>query len=219
LANSGSVSNDWLQLQYGWLPLLSDVNGACEELARKMTYQPEVGNVKATSKQQRDIKLDGVKVNPTWPAYSGSGSIEITCNGCIEYRIGSRTFATLANTGLINPLEVAWELIPYSFVVDWFLPVGGFLNNLDYDVGLEFTRGWYSFHGSGRVNLGPASGPNSDGVTTQEWSGGYISVESRGFRREALSGFPAVPTPGFKDPLSLRHVENALALLRQAVGR
>jgi hypothetical protein len=29
--------------------------------------------------------------------------------------------------GLVNPLEIAWEVVPYSFVVDWFLPVGSYI--------------------------------------------------------------------------------------------
>jgi hypothetical protein len=33
--------------------------------------------------------------------------------------------------GLSNPLKVAWNAIPYSFVVDWFLNVGSLLNFLD----------------------------------------------------------------------------------------
>jgi hypothetical protein len=35
------------------------------------------------------------------------------------------------NLGLTDPLSVAWELIPYSFVVDWFVPIGTYLDNLN----------------------------------------------------------------------------------------
>jgi hypothetical protein len=30
-------------------------------------------------------------------------------------------------SGLKDPLSVAWELLPYSFVADWFIPIGDFL--------------------------------------------------------------------------------------------
>jgi hypothetical protein len=42
--------------------------------------------------------------------------------------------------GLINPASVVWELVPYSFVVDWFVPVGGFLSSFTWDVGLKILR-------------------------------------------------------------------------------
>jgi hypothetical protein len=33
--------------------------------------------------------------------------------------------------GLNTPLQILWELVPFSFVVDWFLPVGRLLNNFE----------------------------------------------------------------------------------------
>ena len=33
--------------------------------------------------------------------------------------------------GLADPATVVWELIPYSFVVDWFIPIGSYLENLN----------------------------------------------------------------------------------------
>jgi hypothetical protein len=33
--------------------------------------------------------------------------------------------------GLLDPATVLWEIIPYSFVVDWFLPIGSYLDNLN----------------------------------------------------------------------------------------
>jgi hypothetical protein len=32
--------------------------------------------------------------------------------------------------GLTDPFQVLWEITPFSFVFDWFLPVGAFLENL-----------------------------------------------------------------------------------------
>jgi hypothetical protein len=45
--------------------------------------------------------------------------------------------------GLINPAVVAWELVPFSFLVDWFIPVGKFLDSwtdqLGYDIQYPFS--------------------------------------------------------------------------------
>lgn len=40
-----------------------------------------------------------------------------------------------------NPVEWVWELIPFSFVVDWLIPVGEYLGTLDAMYGLGNVRG------------------------------------------------------------------------------
>lgn len=42
--------------------------------------------------------------------------------------------------GLINPATVAWEVVPFSFLVDWFLPVSRFLESQTDTLGLSITR-------------------------------------------------------------------------------
>lgn len=37
--------------------------------------------------------------------------------------------AAVAGLGINNPASIVWEAIPFSFVLDWFLPVGNFLSN------------------------------------------------------------------------------------------
>jgi hypothetical protein len=33
--------------------------------------------------------------------------------------------------GVLDPLSVAWEVLPFSFVADWFIPIGTYLENLN----------------------------------------------------------------------------------------
>ena len=134
----------------------------------------------------------------------------------MEYEVLSETAEFIANTGLLNPLSVAWELVPYSFVADWFLPVGSYLNNLDYDLGLRFLKGWITTKTLVSGHVESLGGTHSSGATTQTWSGGYISCEVSGITRQGMGSFPAVPYPRWKDPISLSHALNAIALLRTA---
>lgn len=217
--STGSVARDWLSLQYGWVPLLSDINGACEELANHMTYQPPVYRATGSGKSERSFDQEFSKFNPIYPPTRASVKSEVTCNGVIEYRVRAEWADLARTTGLINPLATAWELLPYSFVVDWFVPVGNFLNNLDYDLGVEFSRGWISTHAQHSFTVVAIGGPQDDGNQTFTWSGGRQHQTVTGYRRTPLGSFPSVPAPSFKDPLSLRHVENALALLRTVFDR
>ena len=42
--------------------------------------------------------------------------------------------------GFINPAVVVWDAVPYSFVVDWFLPVGKFLQSFSNDFGITLIE-------------------------------------------------------------------------------
>lgn len=47
--------------------------------------------------------------------------------------------------GLLNPLSFAWEVVPYSFVVDWFIPVGTMLRQLTDYAGCSITDGYTTY--------------------------------------------------------------------------
>lgn len=59
----------------------------------------------------------------------------LTC----RFKINNPDLLLPAKVGLTNPLSVAWELIPFSFVVDWFLPIGKYLDALDVPLLYTFT--------------------------------------------------------------------------------
>jgi hypothetical protein len=55
---------------------------------------------------------------------------------------------TLNQLGLLNPLSLIYELTPWSFVVDWFVPIGPVLNALTAPAGLIFVSGTKSVKSS-----------------------------------------------------------------------
>lgn len=63
--------------------------------------------------------------------------------GC-EIRVVNPTLRKLRDTGLINPLQTAWELVPFSFVIDWFVNVGDHISALGMFTGLEVRNGFTS---------------------------------------------------------------------------
>lgn len=216
LPNSGSVAQDWLAMQYGWKPLLSDVYGGAEELARTISGRPPACQVRSKATTSDFLSVEVPAINSTSPPFRGNREISCTSFGVIEYRITDQLASLAANTGVTNPLSIAWELLPYSFVVDWFLPVGTFLNNLDFDNGIEFSRGYMSHKTKASWRLKMVSGTYGTSDNNQTWSGGSYSADAPAFERDVLGSFPSLTVPQWRNPLSLQHVENALALLRTA---
>jgi hypothetical protein len=222
---AGGIPEQWLALQYGWKPLLSDVYGSCEELARTITgrncpaYQAQGTGAEKEQKEFLHVSASGL---PDWIWYF---DFEARSRVRVEYEVLSEGASFLSRTGITNPALLAWELLPYSFVVDWFYPVGTFLQNCDFASGLGFRQGYYSTKVTGKfgvraVNL--SKPPPGVGSTGQHWTGGYggctLTGKFEAFKRDPIFSWPAVSPPRLKDPFSPTHVANALSLLATAVS-
>jgi len=115
--------------------------------------------------------------------------------------------------GLYDPLSVAWELVPFSFVADWFIPIGTYLDNLAAIPNISALT-WVCnirfYSGSGIGYSVDASGNNYKGSRTNK--------SSITFSRSPYSLDTANVFPEFKklpDALSSGHIKNAVALLHQ----
>lgn len=221
---AGGIPEQWLALQYGWKPLLSDVYGSCEELAALTTgVQPEVFTVTATAQTNFDRSTyvsggDGGWIPPVeWSSSSGA----VRGKALVAAKVSSDFVTGASRTGLINPLTLGWELLPYSFVVDWFYPVGDFLERCNATDGLTFSRGYITQKYNMNWRAALKGSPNFSG--TPGWSGsvsgGNHTAMFSGYSREVLSWFPSPSWPSFKDPFSPTHVANGLSLLATAFGR
>lgn len=135
--HSKNVANAWLSLHFGWAPLMQDIHSALEIL----------------DKPPRELKIrgSGRYSPPRWGQLDGYGS-GIYNYGIFSCRMGANQVVTnaahaqMSALGLVNPAAVAWELVPYSFVVDWFGNVGQVLESYTDFVGLELERPWTTHH-------------------------------------------------------------------------
>jgi len=217
-----SVAENWLALQYGWKPLLADIHGALRSFANYCIQEPEV--VRSVKSSSRLCSKTTSEVGTTSSWYVKTGELRVatysSCRMGFRYTIDSKLKAFAAQTGFTNPINLAWEVLPYSFVVDWFLPIGPYLETLSAFDGLAFLDGWvtnatvqytsgyHNYHGRFPVQQNP-----EDTKFTKQaryWRE-YIVIS-----REKLFSFPSATMPTFKNPLSVTHVLNGLALLRAA---
>lgn len=205
-------AGNWLELQYGWLPLLSDIHGAAEHLSRfnnpdLFPPRPVVSNGKLSYSD---------KVEP----YSGAKTdrhSEVSLRVKYWVTVDSSHMRQLTTLGLTNPALLAWELLPYSFVVDWFVPVGKWLGTFDATVGLSFVGGFRQMYLKQDVSLTLASNfTYGDFQYTYDAKG---HAEMVTLERVRENSFPSPTFPSFKDPFSVTHVANALALLTQVFKR
>jgi hypothetical protein len=219
------IADQWLSLQYGWKPLLSDVYDLVNGLHKREKYQPKV--FRCSSKKDKVAGSDSSWAYGLGPGYTNPprnyGRRSTTAIS--KYMIRAFPDAVLAEPaalGFTNPLVVAWEVTPWSFVVDWFLPVGRYLEQL------SATHGWHFYDGCVST-LVKANELAEYSISLNYTSAGWTYTNSRSmkgtncsyvsFTRTTLGSFPLPDIPQFKNPFSVAHVENALALLSQAFGR
>lgn len=214
------IPHAWLEVQYGWNPLMDDVSGACQQLsagasgghpfrvtchgrARSMIDSWSWGKV-------TDHTASGLRLHKT-----GRNFAHVR----LDYELNGPLLATLSSLGLTNPQEIVWELLPYSFVLDWFLPIGNWLRTMDADFGWRFlggtlTQGYdYVTEGQG-IQYPPGMDPSITGMYSTGFATSRQSVLS--FSRSVYTSSPRAGYPTLKNPLSVQHVANGLSLLLNA---
>lgn len=126
------IASKWLKYQYGIIPTIMEVNGLSEFIHQKVKEGFITG--KTTIKrdffytiQRNTARFKGA--NPRFGTYFRKNTF--------RYRVSSEGLRSPSQSGITNPAAFVYELIPYSFVLDWFIPVGDYLATLDALVGVE----------------------------------------------------------------------------------
>lgn len=206
---SGTVANKWLEYQYGWKPLVSSVYGVFDELMEKSIARELTVTLRARRRLSETF-------NTTF-APEGYDTILNTSRNKYRQEIGvvlkpGAMSPSVANYTSLNPLSIAWELLPYSFVVDWFVNVGGYLRNAETAMiyGRSFVRGWSTY------------GYRSDQEINRSGSGPYYVARSKGSstlckkQRSKLTSYPSPRLPVLNTfGLGSTRLLSAAALLRQ----
>ena len=202
--NGARLDRLWLELNFGWGPLMDDIGQMCAVLGQSVPT--DVIRASATGPLDFFRRQEG----PYW-------SITNQAFGVMKLRYSTVVDSVNPNVllakqlGLTNPAQVAWDAVPFSFVVDWFLPVNKYLSAFDASLG---------------VNLGPVTVSKSCQTEGSFSIADWVSIPPRVgagsskaylFRR-TVGAMP--PMPSFSDRLvmptgSLWQAATSVALATQ----
>lgn len=127
-------ANIFLEGLFGWLPLYGSIVAGMEILTDDAPYE-RISRSRKVSKKFPWKDLPGF--NPGF--LSQDCLLTVRCNQSAVFRLENPN-AWLANQmGLINPAVVAWDLVPWSFVVNMFVNVNSLINQFTDFYGLEVT--------------------------------------------------------------------------------
>jgi hypothetical protein len=218
-----SLANNWLQMQYGWKPLLMDIDGSMRALANYMVQSPQVRTVRGSATKKTILRGQPTQAGV---ALSDLGVYEIctstTVKFGVSYGIDAPLTTFLSQTGFTNPINLVWEILPYSFVVDWFLPIGPYLETLSAWHGTAFVGGFKNSFTRQNITASVyfekrPDPPNPNNYTRS--GRGSFNREWIIHDRAKLLVPPTVSFPTLKNPFSITHAANGLALLRSAFKR
>jgi hypothetical protein len=209
------LSNMWLEFRYGWQPLLSDLFGVAETLAEDLDFGRTLKRIAISKSYQSSF----VTTSSSHSLNYGATDVSFTkwrnvYKIVIYYRVTNPNAHLREQLGLNNPLQIAWNLLPYGYIVDWFVNVNSFLAEISATSGLTFhegTESWAALNMSNRSIHTSAYNPSSPTLTEYDL---HCSTKKKEYRRTVLSSFPTA-TIRWGSGVGWSRGITAVALLRQ----
>ena len=123
-----TVANAHLEIIFGWTPLVADIVAATQTVCQMAA---------------KDVFLEA---SATTTGFAKSGMDTYSTKSRVAYsvavRIDNPNLWLAERAGALNPLAVAWGLVPWSFVVNMFVNTGQLVQQVTDFAGLEFSDIW-----------------------------------------------------------------------------
>lgn len=205
-----ALSSGWLAWQYGLRPLLGTVYGLADENLRVVINRSQDFRVRVSE----SIVNPEVQTDSLWGILSFRGNGTLKRSITLGIRLRTDQFDPTRFTSL-NPVSIAWELLPFSFVYDWFLNVGGYLRNMETYLlyNNRFVSGYRTDLKAGSFSLTRPYAASNGYSNTQ----GDVKVVE--IRRSVLTSYPVPQLPSFRASLGSSRLLSSAALVGQLLGR
>lgn len=197
---------DWLEFRYGWRILLYDYENFVE-------FVEKVDDGRKRFKNRAGRTETDTLSTVTHDRSQASNGYSWDVNDLINYSYRGSIVADIEPPKLgLNPIRTAWELLTLSFVIDWFLNIGQWLETMSF---LTLTRDYSAAAG---VHLEYERHMLMYDTT---WTAGYsgtVYAEASGthtITAREPSTVPLIPQAGVR--LDALKVIDLLALIKQLV--
>jgi hypothetical protein len=205
------VGDNWLAYRYAVRPMVADIQGTFKAASRVLGAQRNTARGFASDSNTNELTWTHTEGVITYE-YTKSTSTEISvrAGSLWEQRAGFDPY------GLgIGELPLAgWELIPFSFVLDWFVNVGTFIEALTPRVGVKHLAQWTTLKQTQKTTLSGVttslSGPRT--LTGASPTIGIYETESVTRSPGITLGLSYNPNPFPRDFFGMSRTVDALAL-------
>jgi len=126
--------DDWMLYRYGITPFVMDAEaifkllheGLTKELVKRFTVY-----------EGKDSRIETVWGGTTNRSLRMRHLYQTSAKQTAWVEYESSILGGLSQVGLLNPAQLAWEVVPFSFVADWFVNIGDMLSSLDALTGVK----------------------------------------------------------------------------------
>jgi hypothetical protein len=130
------IADTWLEHSFGWQPLVGDIKSLCDALARLNVYSMPRKRINARAGREKQSAYSSVIDRSASPGLQYSitrnavqtRSAAVRFSGAIKVASGPNFTTDTLGLSLRDIIPSLWELIPYSFLVDYFTNVGSIID-------------------------------------------------------------------------------------------
>lgn len=130
---SESLAQLWLEYWMGWAPMVGAIYRGIQILGQDI---PRV----SLARKSHTTRILNFQSNASVDNNVFFREFIVRVGILGEARVSNPNLWMLQRLGLINPVLVAWRLMRLSFLIDWFIPVGKFLDSFSQEFGLTPTK-------------------------------------------------------------------------------
>lgn len=211
-----TFGGNYLGYSVGLKPLIEDVHNLIEHFSNGQQKDALVFRAVANARSSVNVSVVQTKsyVNDT---YTRSDRCQIS----LDYEVSDLPKFDAWRLGLTARPTLIWELTRLSFVVDYFVNIGQYLENWEAAV----ANNGFAFHSGYRTDTTlenwASKWDQNTGTLLPGAGTTFISGDNEGFRerktkvRTALGGFPVPAYPSIKIPKASGPLLNIAALLSQ----
>lgn len=154
----------YLEFLFGWSQLFDDMIGGAKALDADGRVKNEFiyGRARSTSEY---VISETRAPNAGWSApaiLNADGSSVVEQRMVLIARVRHALMSDQARLGLLNPAELIWDIIPWSWAINTLIGIGSWLSSLDAMAGLDPMGGSYTVHK--RTSYIVTPNPNPNGV-------------------------------------------------------
>lgn len=214
-----ALADNYLEYQYGWKLLVEEAYDVVKRLMapeRTIFVSSGKGKSKDVSLHHELVRYGSTGLAVAQVRRTRTERVEVTA----MFVISPSVLTALAGYTSLNPISIVWELIPFSFVVDWFVDVGGYIRNVENACiyGSDFDHGYVTRSVRVQTKVDSYANITSPDVRTfanlSQGSNVHIWKE-----RQVLLSAPFPEVPRVHPSLGSGRLLNAAALLGQFIKR
>lgn len=219
------MSDNWLTYRYGIMPLIYDMDGTMKAFDKASKARPARHTSRSSDTYNTSSTASNEWTSSGWFNIESEGRTQANCvvrAGVLYEHVGS--VANDLGLELQHVPAAAWEVVPFSFVADWFANIGDYINAITPKAGVRVLSSWCTYRAD-YVQHVEFTNASFNSSLYPGWSA--MSLPSGTFTRSQVvkdrkigieaSLVSKTSTINFEKPKDWLHLADSIALINQSL--